>query len=787
MKHAHLVEKSAVFRLMQRALASNYFLFFFVTAGFALWRHGAPLVWDDTSVYKIAYRAWQVGGREDWISTFLSYIVPAFSAVSPSGYRPVAGLIQSLFILTIDSPFPTWGHLLFVGCCIGGLAVAFKSIASRFISSRPIVYVCLALFMFSSPMAQSSWISYSGIPALVPLFTCIGLLIYFDVLERPAHAWAKLLLLSVLVIVSSWYREFMIALPLTILAMEIMRARRVTAVSVMAAGLIGLCLYPTAIPHLLFQVYAVFSGYDMQPGDKGTLANALLLPVRPVFHLGNVQTQLSGAMSGSGIVAIKEEVSRHLLSIVSPSLIVLAFIGFAALVVERIRRRSDSAEINVVSLVGVVVCAAGLAIGLMPLAATISRGVGVSWPYHFTLLAGILGFVGIALFLACRRLGVDVRYVVPLMALVAGLVALAGAVAPRVTLLWPLFSLWPYHLGVLALLLVAWDVDRRLAIWMAIFLGPFYLVYTERVHLAYVLMPLSIVAAMVLEQCWSARQFGRRLRPLVRYAAGVAITVGVLDAGANPIVVHRVMTGISDGIEVVAEKLTHRQSNRPIAIIGNALHVDDLRLYLDGRYQLLWTIPSGHDRPHDVTDTPQRLTGFLKAKLSSTDVYFLDTRQDFIPFKKHYHQHRFVAACSVAMDDLGTLHQTRVEYFMPDPLRWFVNREYFAFLGPPDLVDDFYYGPSRRPLFGKVEAEYHLYRVTSPKVNDWFPMGPTALVDGNFLGFSIVAQDDRFFAIPTGEGGFAYERVCRKDYSRSFMASNLDELKAMIRRMSAAR
>lgn len=693
--------------MVQRVLSNNFCLFLFFSAGFVLWRHGYSLVWDDTSVYKIAFRTWKVDGREDWLTTFLAYLIPAFSEAAPSGYRPVGSLLQSLFILAIDSTSPSWGHLLFVACFIGGLAVTFKSVAARFIKSKSIAFVCLVLFMFSSPITQSNWISYSGIPVLVPLFTCIGLLLYFKIGARPNEKWKEVWLLATLVIFASWYREFMVALPLTILGMEIIQAQRITRMSLLAGVLILFCLFPTVVPHLLFKIYSVVSGYDIQTGDKGALRNGLLLPLKPVFQLGNVHGQLSGGL------VIKQEVSRHLLNIPSPSLLIFTFFGFVSLVLAKSHRQIRVGRLDIEG--------------------------GLS------LAASLIGLVSLA-----------------------GVMALSNA-------------LWPYHLGVLTFMLIAWVIDRRLAIWIAVFLAPFYLVYTERLHLAYVLMPLTIVVTAVLERCWIAQPFGGKPRILLRFVVGIAIGIGVLDASANPVAVRVVMSRISDGIEIVAHKISDRPSDKPVAIIGNALHVDDLRLYLDDGYQLLWTIGSGHDRPHDVIETPEQLTKFLKAKLPTTDVYFLDIKQDYLPKKKEYHQHRFVAGCSTNTENLGLLHRTRAEYFMPDPLRWFGKREFFAYFGPPDLVDDFYYGPSQRLLFGKVEAEYHLHKVTSTKVKNWIPLGRVSLIDRDYFGFLIVAQNDRIFAIPVGEGEFAYDRACRKGYSIFLESSSLDEIKKIIK------
>ncbi len=794
MSDAYPPAKSAPAHLVRRMLSSNFFLFFLFAAGFMLWRHGQPVVWDDTSVYKIAFQSWKVGGREDWLATFLSYIVPAFSEVAPSGYRPVGSLLQSLFILTIDSTFPSWGHLFFVACFVGGLAVAFRSVAARFIKSKPMIYVCLVLFMFSSPMAQSSWITYSGIPVLVPFFTCIGLIVYFEICDQPTEGWGKFWLLFFIVIIAAWYREFMIALPLTILGMETIRARRITRVSLVAGVLVLLCLFPTAVPYLFYHLLSAIAGPGKFPGDTGWLAHGVSLPVKPVFQLGNVDAQLSGAL------VIREEVSRHLLNIPSPSLLILTFFLFVSLTLVRVRRWIGIEAWKFKPVVALVAGLTALVVGLTVLAEMAWSQVNLWWPlfplwsYHLSVLIFMLGLVSLVLVKVRGWIGVDemmpeggADFVVGLAALVIGLAALTGMNLPGANTLWPLFYLWSYHLGVLTLLLIAWIVDRRLAIWTAVFLAPFYLVYTERVHLAYVMMPLSIVVAALLEQCWAARQFSAGLRKLMRFTAGIAIAVGVLDAGANPVAVQSVMTSISSGIEIVAHEFNTRTSDRPVAIIGNALHVDDLGLYLNGSYRILWTVGSGHDRPQDTVETSGQLSKLLKDKLPTTDVYFLDISQDYLPAKKNYHQHRFVAGCSVSIDDLGSLHLTRVEYFMPDPLRWFGSREYFAFFGPPDLVDDFYYGPSPRRFFGKVEAEYHLYKVTSSEVKNWLPLGMASLIDGNYFGFSVVSQNGRFFAIPIREGEFFYERVCRRLYSKSFESSNLDEIRAMVRGLRVAR
>ena len=707
-----LPSKNLTYLLAEKFFRSNAFLFLFFMLGFAMWRYGYPLVWDDTSVYITATNVWQIDPRDNWFTTFLAHIIPSFSQVASSGYRPISSLFQSFSTLTINSPYPSWGHLLFVGSLFGWLALAFKSVASRFIKSPLLVYTALILFMFSAPVAQSSWISYTGIPILVPLLTCLGLLAYFNIIENSTEDRRRnYFLLSFIVIFSSLYREFMVALPLTILGMEIVRTWRITWFSILLSLLIIVCLFPTVIPFLLFKVAALVTGFESGIESSSPIKNGVLLPLLPVFKLGNVHGQLAG------VFAIKHEVSRHFISILSPTLLALTLVGFITVVVGRFRQTDCKNKFSIENI--------------------FAQGIAV-----------------------------------------LGIFILISMLLPSV---WRLDSSWLYHCAVLVVLLIAWLIDKRLTIWIAVYLGPFYLVYTERVHLAYVMMPLSITLIAVLERCWNVKQIRETPHKLMRIMVSVALVIGLVDAISNPMAVRLVMNHISTGIEKVAQNVKTLPSERPISIIGNALHVDDLRMYLDEGYQLLWTIPTGHARPKDVTETPAQLEKFLKAKLPTTDVYFLDMRYDFIPFKKGYHQHRFVAGCSVSMENLGMIHLTQAEYLIPDPLRWFTKREYYAFLGPPDLVDDFYYGPSKHLIFGRVGVEYHLYKVSSSEVKKWLPLSSVDLIDKNYFGFSIIHQNRRFFAIPANELPFAYENFCRNRYSMAIESSSLDEIKEIIK------
>ncbi|OGQ36482.1 MAG: hypothetical protein A3F16_00790 [Deltaproteobacteria bacterium RIFCSPHIGHO2_12_FULL_43_9] len=602
---------------LRRVISSNLFLFISFSLGFIIWRMGKPLVWDDTNAFKHAFATGLTSKSWDlWeiIKYNLSNAVTIIGSVDQHGYRPVANIIQSINLSSINSIYPNFWHLLFVSSFIGSLAIIYKIVASRFINSKPLVYFSLIIFILCAPFTAANWISHVGIPALVPLLSLISFALYFRILDRPARVWIYYVLLFLTLFVSTLYREFMIILPITFLALETTRTRKLTGVSLLSIIIFLHSLYPTFLMRFIFPT----------------------LPLKSIFELGLVGTELNSS------IPIRTQVSPNFLNIPSPSLLIIAFFLFVFIVVfQKLRPK------------------------IKPFA---------------------------------------------IMALVLGIISIFGLV----------FSdrWFFYHMAVLSVFLISFVLDIRLCVWIVMFLLPFYRVYTEQVHLTYAMVPFSILMGLLLERCWYLKLQNIKLQKCLQYIISIAICIGLSDALVNIISVRNVMDNISGGIEVVSKRLqTISSDKKPTVIISNAIHTDDIRIYTKGNYKIFLTVKLGHNRPDRVIDTDDALSRFLSKNLSSMNIYFLDVNYDYLPVKRPYHEHKFAGKDNIPTIDLGSLHTTRVKYFTPDPLRNFGNREFYTFLGPPDLENDFYRGSAGKPFFRKVEASYHLYKVTGVKVN----------------------------------------------------------------------
>lgn len=594
--------------------SSNLFLFTIFSLGFVIWRYGKPLVWDDTNAFKHAFESGLIDKSfsfSELIHYHLANFKSIISSVDPSGYRPVANLIQAINLSSINSIYPGVWHLITIGLFIGALAVTFRIVASRFIKSDFFLLFSLIIFIFCAPFTAANWISHVGIPSLVPLFSLVGFALYFKILDNPPKKWIYYLFLILTMFFSTLYREFMIILPVTFIALETVRARKLTPISILSVIICLHSIYPTFLMRIFFPE----------------------LPIKSIFQFGLVGGELSSSIS------IRTQVSPNFLNIPSPLLLTIGFVLFPILFIFQ--------KSNLKTML-------------------------------FTTMASALGVISIMGIIFSDR--------------------------------W-----YFYHIAIITIFIISFVIDVRLCIWLAMFLIPFYRVYTEQVHLTYAMIPFSILIGVLFEGCWNINTQNLNLKRGIKYTASIAICIGLLDALINIFSVRSVMGNISSGIETVSKKLQEITSNKPSIIISNAIHTDDIRVYLKEKYKIYLTVRLGHNRLDRIIDTNELLNDFLSKNLSSSDIYFLDVNYDYLPVKKPYHEHKFVRKNNISTIDLDSLHITQVKYLTLDPLRQFGNREFFTFLGPPDLENDFYRGQSDTPFFRKIEADYHLYKLRSPR------------------------------------------------------------------------
>jgi hypothetical protein len=331
------------------------------------------------------------------------------------------------------------------------------------------------------------------------------------------------------------------------------------------------------------------------------------------------------------------------------------------------------------------------------------------------------------------------------------------------------------------LVLLSLKVDAFLGWWFLLFFIPFLKLFTEQVHLAYCLLPASIILVSSLERMrWAVQKLTDPWK-FVRLAFFLTLLVIIADHSLNPINSYRVVHAINDGIVRMAHWFRSNAAPGSI-VITNALHGEDIRFFSGGHVKTYWTLEEGIPRKSDALAEPKQLENLLNSVSGKRDVYFLNVTYDYPPDKVDYHAHRYLRDESVDTERIGHVHTTRSLYPFFDPLKAWVSRPYISFLGPPDLENDFYRGPAQdgKKFFREVYAEYHVHKVVGKLVRSSNSSGPVKLYREGYRGFNIIVTNGQFFAIPQGEGSFELQRLQNKIYSKSFVADDYDEITRQI-------
>tara|TARA_Y100000739_G_scaffold229856_1_gene246741 strand:- start:1430 stop:3631 length:2202 start_codon:yes stop_codon:yes gene_type:complete len=671
------------------------FLSFFVS--FFIWRSGYPVVWDDTNIVKVAYLD---GPSKDY---FLS--ATAFTDLTGSGYRPLAEIWthfnKKASGWADNNTIPHHLIILIVGCIIGLLAVVFRRTSKIFVDNTFFSFIAIILYMFSTPVTQSNWILLAGIPSLIPFLTCIILLRYFtlkgDLTKRNMIFFLFMFLVSIL------YREFMVTIPAILVLMEFSQHKRLTKILGFSFVAVIICLTPTAFSRMLFELSSLLLR-DILNFELGAIdwESGLSLPFKPSFLLGSAGDQVGSSLE------FRHDVSRHFLSILSPLLLIIVFIGFF----------------------------------ILTICGTVCKTVSFNrFPFisveNLSLITGCATLLGLFFFSLNSAVGVPI---------------------------------WFFHLGIITVFLITYLIDVRLLVWMFVFLFPFYFLYTERVHLAYVCLPLVITVVTLYYKCFCAlNEMPRLPKGVLGSILSLGLIIGVLDSLSTPFATAKVMSGITDGMRKVAGTIAKTEKGNKIELVSNVIHADDLRLFFSDnkgfvpseKIRISLTIRAGHDGSINVIADREALANISIKNGLNGSTYLLDVWHERLPFKKRYHSHKFVSDCNIETRSTGEIHETLVDYRFIDPLRYFDNRTFYAFLGPPDLQDDFYYGPSPKLFHGRVHATYNLYKVfeIANKASDSFDFEQTIFYDER--GLEVVSEGNTYkIKFGTGEALKNTTRTC---------------------------
>jgi hypothetical protein len=271
----------------------------------------------------------------------------------------------------------------------------------------------------------------------------------------------------------------------------------------------------------------------------------------------------------------------------------------------------------------------------------------------------------------------------------------------------------------------------------AVFLGAFFLltflpflkVFKLHVHLAYCLVPGSILLAASVEALWQAVQT-RRAAALL---CGALLALVIADHALNFFVVRGANLHCYAAVRREAE-FCDRELPAGSVLIINAQHGYDIALRCGGRFPCYCTSPVGVVKAWRVPD--RAALAELLEKAGSTEVYCLDVR---LPRRSDQlgagNVHWVVRDRPVEMVDYGEIDRVSYQYPIVDPLRWLMPVRNMTWPCSPDLQHDYYRGPvlggpihDGSPWLAEIAVSYYCFKVVGRQLD--YPAAPaTQLAD----------------------------------------------------------
>ncbi len=266
---------------------SSIILFLFFAVGYFLWRYIGfnYIVWDDTSStsynifvnnhnYSFSHKAFLLNAFKD-----------TFGSIQGDGYRPFAALWKILGVTYFSAPASSLSPFIAVNAFITGLlAVVYFHLARYFLRTSLAALFAVFLLLFSTPILTGLLIVCTGVHVIIALFISLGLLCYFQLVDKGTHKAFLLSGLFIIMLIGPLFREFIGLLSLLIVISEVQRIRRFNWLILFSLIFFLHALFPTAIikwtmfPKLpLLPVFAMGNlGDFMQRGiGEGSFAHAL--------------------------------------------------------------------------------------------------------------------------------------------------------------------------------------------------------------------------------------------------------------------------------------------------------------------------------------------------------------------------------------------------------------------------------------------------------------------------------------------------------------------------------
>jgi hypothetical protein len=259
-------------------------------------------------------------------------------------------------------------------------------------------------------------------------------------------------------------------------------------------------------------------------------------------------------------------------------------------------------------------------------------------------------------------------------------------------------------------------VAPRQAVFLVIFFLltflPFLKVFKLHVHLAYCLVPGSILLAASVEALWVAA----RQRTGAALLVWALLLVAIGDHALNIFVVRRANLHCQAAVTRLAE-FCDREMPGGSTLLTNAHHSYDIRLRCGRRFACYYTSLVGSDWASRVRSTT-KLVAVMEGA-GDAGLYCLDARLPQLAGQLGVNRaHWVMRDRPVEMLDYGEIDRVSYKYPVVDPLKLLLPTQNIAWPCSPDLEFDYYRGPALdgTPCTREIAVSYHFSKVLQLKV-----------------------------------------------------------------------
>ena len=323
-----------------------------------------------------------------------------------------------------------------------------------------------------------------------------------------------------------------------------------------------------------------------------------------------------------------------------------------------------------------------------------------------------------------------------------------------------------------------------LNIWFFMSLLPFLKVFSSHVHLAYPLIPGTILIIASTERFW-LNMLKRSTSATWEKAVFIPVLLMCfLDQTLNAYGSYTTVNVLYGGIRHMAHWM---QANTPqgTIVIANALHAEDIRFYSQNHILPYWSVGVGVP-PERTLEKPAELEKFMKQHFGLERILILNMEQDFSILKGGFHAHKYITRNSVKVADIGNSYSVAGWFPFADPLKNFLPRPMALFLGPPDLENDIYFGhdQARRPFLNEISMTYKVYTVLDPQVSQMaYFMPDSTFLHPTFLesyrNYQLCGYRDKLLAVPN-DIPLQESRLITDIDNRIILGTSVNQLKTKI-------